>query len=243
MTLRPGSGTTRRRGSVVIGLMMLIVLSACRYPDDVQHTLQRIEGGTMHVGLAENRPWVIQTDGEPAGLEPEILRALAEQLGARIQWHWGSESQLLQALQQYQLDIVVAGFVEKSPMSKETIFSKAYHQDTYRVGFPAHSDPIPSTLKNLKVQLARVNHIGDALRDQGAIPVDLIASTEGPVAAPEWWLQAHGLQPGPWKLATDAHVMALPPGENAWILAVQRHLTNHQDLAERLRIIEATHAD
>ena len=86
-----------------------------------------------------------------------------------------------------------------------------------------------------------INHFIKALRDEGAVPErqENPAGASGAVAAPSWWLKAHGYQPGPWELAVDEHVMVLPNGENGWMLIVQRHISSQIDIGERLQQLEA----
>lgn len=74
------------------------------------------------------------------------------------------------------------------------------------------------------------------LIDHGAVPEVKTKPQDANIAfaGPGWWLRAHGFKPGPWKLASDPHVMALPKGENGWMLVtVQRHLNSLSALDER----------
>src|SRR5690606_26006009 len=108
-------------------LMTLLVLSGCRYPTDIEHSLEKIEGGVLDVGLTENPPWVIRTDEGPAGLEPEIIADLARQLGAKVHWHWDGESALLKALKEHQLDLVIGGLTQGSGLGKLAAPTKPYY--------------------------------------------------------------------------------------------------------------------
>lgn len=233
----------RHRMRVIVPALLAVVLIAtpgCRYPRDIEHSLEHIQGGIMRVGVSENPPWVIRTASGAAGLEPEMIKALAQRLDADIQWHWGTESELMLALAERQLDIAVGGLIEKSSLSKDATFSQPYFQSDFSVGFPSRSSHVPQTLQDIKVQLSPLMPISARLRRQGAIPILTEAYDDTlPVAAPIWWLRAHALQPGPWILATDKHVVALPPGENAWILMVQRHLDSYRNIDQLLRQLEA----
>lgn len=235
---------TLRRGAryAVPGLtiLVLVMTSGCRYPKDIEHSLERIQGGVMRAGVSENPPWVIRTASGPAGLEPEMIKTLARQLDAEVQWHWGTESELMLALAERQLDIAAGGLIKQSSLSKDATFSQPYFQTDFSVGFPARSPHIPQTLQDIKVQLSPVSPIGGKLRSQDAIPIlTEVYDDAMPIAAPIWWLKAHGFQPGPWVLATDKHVIALPPGENAWILVVQRHLDSYRNIDQLLQQLEA----
>lgn len=222
-------------------LVAAMTLVGCRYPTDAEHSLERIRGGVMKVGLTENPPWVIRNADGPAGVEVEIIGRLAEQLDADVQWYWDNESALLQALKAHQLDLVAGGLTKSSRLSKFAAPTKPYFQSRYTVGVPEAGE-LPASLSGQKVALHPVNHYNEALTDEGAQPVlqPNLANVGGAVAAPTWWLLAHGFEPGTWELTTDKHVLALPMGENAWMLSVQRHLNEYPDIAQRLRQLEAT---
>jgi hypothetical protein len=60
-------------------------------------------------------------------VEPALVRALAEELHARVEWRPGGESVLLPLLKQRKLDLVIAGLDAKTPWSKAVGISRPYH--------------------------------------------------------------------------------------------------------------------
>lgn len=230
----------RLHGVALCLLIVLLALTGCRYPTDIEHTSEKIRGGVLDVGLTENPPWVMRSDNGPAGLEPELIKELAENLDADVRWHWGSEGVLVQALKEHQIDLVIGGITKSSSLSKLAALTKPYYKSTYTVGYP-ESIEVPASLDGEHVAFHPINHFIKALRDEGAVPErqENPAGASGAVAAPSWWLKAHGYQPGPWELAVDEHVMVLPNGENGWMLIVQRHISSQIDIGERLQQLEA----
>lgn len=216
-------------------LVLPLVMAGCRYPRDVDHTLDRIRGGVLDVGLIENRPWVVEGQ-EPAGVEVEIIKELAQHLDAEVHWHWGPESELIPALKQSQLDLVIGGLVQTKWLLNEVALTKPYQESRITVGFPPGA-AVPESLEGVAVHVHAINHVFDELRGEGAEPVRYSGSPPPgvPIAAASWWLRANHYQAGPWALATDKHVMALPPGENAWLMYVQDHVDAFPDVGERLR--------
>src|SRR4051812_29357091 len=101
---------------------LLVVLVAClcacfcasgcgNLPRDPKGTLSRAQAnGRLRVGLVEHPPWVVRTAGEPSGAEVELVREFAQELGATPEWHWGGEQAQMEALEHYQLDLLVGGF-------------------------------------------------------------------------------------------------------------------------------------
>lgn len=213
------------------------VLAACRFPRDTEGTLERVTGNILHVGLTENPPWVINNDGTPSGIEVQMVQELARELDARVAWHWGEEGSLVEALRNFQLDLVVGGVLEMPWLSKIISMSTPFFEDDLLVGF-VEPGAIPASLEGIRVAVPAVNAVGHILSKEGArpVPVDRLSGHKLPVAAPLWWLRAHGYEPGPWRLQKERHVWLLPNGENGWIMRVEKHLARYGDI--RLRLAE-----
>ena len=89
-------------------------------PRDPEGTLKKVEQRrTIRVGLVENAPWVIRSGDQPLGVEPQLVRDLAASLGAAPEWHWGSEQEHMEALETYDLDLVIGGLESNTPWSKK----------------------------------------------------------------------------------------------------------------------------
>src|SRR4051812_46703466 len=96
-----------------------IFLTGCPYlPMDQHGTFQHItDTAKMRIGLIENPPWVIRTEGEPAGAEVELMRRFAKNVGVEPEWQWGGEANLMPSLENYELDAVIGGIGDKTPWS------------------------------------------------------------------------------------------------------------------------------
>lgn len=103
---------------------------ACGLPRDPAGTLDRVRGGTLHVGFVVDTPWVIAAGPGAGGIEGAIVSALARDVRARVEWTAGSESPLLTALHDGDLDLVVAGLTKDSPWSAKVSFTRPYYVDT-----------------------------------------------------------------------------------------------------------------
>jgi ABC-type amino acid transport substrate-binding protein len=105
-------------------------LSSCELPRDADHTLDRVRGGELRVGVADHPPWVTIGDERMDGIEPRLVADLARGLGARPVWRRGAESELLDALQRRELDIVVGGLTNDSPWKGRVAFTRPHFTDT-----------------------------------------------------------------------------------------------------------------
>lgn len=103
-----------------------LAASACDLPRDAAGTHDRISGGTLRAGVSEQRPWVDLDGSEPSGVEPELLRELAREMGAEIEWVEGTEAALVEKLEHGDLDVVVAGIEKTSPWTKRAEPTKPY---------------------------------------------------------------------------------------------------------------------
>jgi polar amino acid transport system substrate-binding protein len=160
---------------------------------------------------------VIRTEGEPAGAEVELVRRLAAELGATPEWVWGGEQNHLEALERFELDLVVGGLTKDTPWRNRVGLAGPYFEDRVLVGAPGPNPP--GDLSGLKVRVKSGDVAASYLKKKGAVPVPVpdLATGDGPAAAADWRLEQLGLKPAGDELQSREHVMAVPPGENAWI--------------------------
>jgi polar amino acid transport system substrate-binding protein len=108
----------------------IAALPGCGLPRDSDHTLDRVHGGELRVGVTEHAPWVTIHDGRIEGIEPRLIEELARGLGARPVWRRGAESEILEALHRRELDIVAGGLTDDSPWRGQVAFTHPYFTDT-----------------------------------------------------------------------------------------------------------------
>lgn len=207
--------------------------------------MSSIEGGTLYIGVTENPPWITQQGQQPRGLEADLLNTFAETMNAYIEWHWGSENELLQALKHHQLDIVAGGLTSNTRINQLVATTRPYYTTHYALGFQGANRQATShaaeSVQGQEVAVPRLNNVMHPLRELDAIPVisSDMETAQGWVAGPTWWLTAHGFTVTRHNLAKEKHVMALPKGENALLLALQRHLHQADSLETQLVRLEA----
>jgi polar amino acid transport system substrate-binding protein len=113
-----------RANSAVLPLFLAVC--ACGLPKDPDDTLHRVHGGTLRVGVAVHPPWTTDSAGGFGGVEPALVRDLARELGARVEWRPGGESVLMPMLHERKLDLVIAGLDASTPWSKSVGVSRSY---------------------------------------------------------------------------------------------------------------------
>jgi polar amino acid transport system substrate-binding protein len=230
------------RGSACMALALVATLfGACRIPEDPDGTLDRVEGGVMRVGVTESDPWVTLREGVPAGgVEVKLVRSFARDLDARIEWVDGAEEELIDALKEGALDLVIGGLTSKSRWKNDVAFTRPYVKTRTVVGVPPESSPqddLDGVLVAVEIG-SEAEALLDSKTDARLHPVaDLGEAGTRPVAAHDYVLDDLGLAIGP-ELKEDEQVMAVRMGENAFMVRLERFLLNREDEIERLMLAE-----
>jgi polar amino acid transport system substrate-binding protein len=208
-----------------IAAVLLLLVGGCDLPRDADHTLDRVQRGALWVGVIRNPPWVTDSGTSIRGVDVELVERMAADLGARVTWSGGTESELLTSLHGRELDLVIGGLSGNSPWKKQVAFTRPYYIDSTLVS-PSHAPD----LKGDSVAFRAGDPVAIYLRRKGAVPVPVadLASVQGPVAGPAWWFAAQSRASGGRTLHTDKRVMAVAPGENGWLNWVERWLSRHQ---------------
>ena len=216
--------------------LALVFLVACASPPvDPEGTLDRVEGGTIRVGITASEPWTELTPEGPTGVEVEIVERLAAELDAEIEWVPGSEEELFGALKYSQVDLVIGGLGAKNPFAKEAALTHPYLTTQVVVAVP-ESDDVPEDVSGLRVDVeAGTEAAGVLFKTDADVAVvdDVVQSTEAR-AIDNWLVDDLGLIETGVTLTETDHVMAVRLGENGWLVRVERFLIDHADAIETL---------
>jgi polar amino acid transport system substrate-binding protein len=210
---------------ITLALAILCFAAACsNLPRDPKETLRTVQTRPMRVGLVEHAPWVVRTAGEPAGVEVDLVRQFASALGTTPEWHFGGEQEQLEALEEYQLDLVIGGLTDRTPWRKYVGLTSPYFTETYRVG--VQGSPPLENVKGAQVAVLRGEPAAAELEKQGAvvIRVDDLSQVTGAVAAPDWQLEQMSRTGTNVELDSVKHVFAVPPGENGFLKRLDEFL-------------------
>ena len=231
----------RRLATAAAALTAASALAGCEYPRDAGGTLQHVRGGTLRVGATESDPWVIRSPEGLQGAEVRLVEQLAASLGARVAWTEGSEGELMKALQLRELDLVVGGIDRTAPWDKEASLTQPYFTERVVVASRTGRRPPSDDLQDVPVAVEGGTEEAGLLEKRKDATVVRVAEVsvarEEYVAAPDWQLGKLGLQPTGIELSTTEHVVAVPLGENAWQLHIERFLLDREP-AEVARLLE-----
>ncbi len=215
---------------IVLLALCALSLACANLPRDAEGTLQRVQSSRrLRVGLVEHAPWVIRTQGDPQGAEVELARRFASELNATPEWHWGGEQQQMEALEHFELDLVIGGFTDNTAWSKYVGLTSPYFEEHIIVGVPPSTSP-PDNIKGLRIYTKSGETTAAYLKRKGAVPVEVedVSQTGGTVAAPEWKLEQLGIAGTKIVLSTEKHVMAVAPGENGFLKRLEEFLARER---------------
>jgi polar amino acid transport system substrate-binding protein len=218
-------------------VIIVVLLAGCDFPRDPMGTLESVRGGTLRVGVANHEPWARLEEGEASGVEVELAEEFAGELGAETTFVEGTVPELLEAARQGEVDLVIGGLTATDPgvrEQKEAAITAPYLTLRPLVGAqPGTSLEDPS---GEKVAVENIGGTAAHLEEDGAIPVRVEdpATADLPVAAYSWQLEEWGLKPTGIELPEEEHVMAVPLGENGWLVELERFLRAHRRQAKEL---------
>ena len=69
----------------------------------------------MRVGIFDNDPWTRMEDGRASGIEVELLKDFARELGTDTTFVPGTTPELLEAAKEAEVDVIIGGFTSTSP--------------------------------------------------------------------------------------------------------------------------------
>ncbi|WP_430788659.1 substrate-binding periplasmic protein [Actinoplanes sp. G11-F43] len=217
---------TRMMG-VLLAMVLSGVVAGCGLPRDSGTTLRDVRGGVLRVGVTENPPWTeVPGDGPPAGAEAVLVQRLATRMGATVQWYPGSESELMAAVKDRVLDLVIGGLDAAAPWTDDAALTRPFVTMRTVVAAPA-GVPVPDDLAGVTVavEAGTAEVAAVAAEDATVVPVREVTGDEGmPVVVGEWRLAELNLIESGHELGSHDHVWALPPGENGWQAEVERFL-------------------
>ena len=151
-----------------------------------------MQNATMRVGIVDNDPWTRMEDRRASGIEVELLKDFARELGADTTFVPGTTPELLEAAKEAEVDVIVGGFTSTSPgvsEGKEAGVTGTYLTTRFVVGVPPDR-PTFDDPSGRKIAVERIDTTAAMLKEEGAVPVPVedLSAAEMPIAAYEWQL-------------------------------------------------------
>ena len=219
----------------LVNALCAATAQALDYPRDPGGTLEAVErSGTIRAAVSEDPPWSALGDDAPGGVEARLISSFAAELGVTVTWHEMSQLRALDAIERGAIDVAIGGF-DRVTVSAHTGVAPSYVYFRERFIVAAARDaPIPEGIDGLVVFAPPDLFLAQALRQRGAIPVETRESSVYEVT-PAWQAPLRGFVATDVELYTTEHVIAVPQGENAWLMRLERYLRAREgEVAEML---------
>jgi polar amino acid transport system substrate-binding protein len=216
----------------------LALLAGCQYPRDPQGTLDQVEGGTMRVGVIDDPPWAsLAPDGEPRGVEPELVRQFAAELDAEIEWIEGPAADLVEAMRGFQIDLLIGGLTRDSRYSNDVALTRPYVDTEIQFATPP-GEQVPDDLDGREVWVERASEAASLLQqeevDATALEYERIEEVDGLALLHTYEIDELGFERSDRIQRDDEHAMAVPLGENAFLVELEHFLLDRGSEAEDL---------
>jgi polar amino acid transport system substrate-binding protein len=223
-----GDAPTRRLVLILPLLASHLLLTGCddfRFPGDPDGTLETILATqSMTVAVTRHDPWVRFTEAEtPDGAEVDLVEALAEAINVRIIWQELSAFDAFEALESGEADLAIGGFTREEVNAYGTAAPSYVYFEEALVVAARPGLAVPDDIERLAVFLPRDIVAEKLVRERGGRPVRRPSEADL-VALPHWQVAAQGLVPTGIVLERRKHVVAIPKGENAWLMRLERFL-------------------
>jgi ABC-type amino acid transport substrate-binding protein len=215
---------------------LALLLPACQFPRDVDGTLSKVRGGEIRAGIVPNDPWVTFDDTRPGGVEVELLEQFAREQDAEIRWVRGAESELIEALEGGQLDVVIGGLTRDSTHQQLVTLTRPY-ATTEAIFAAPRGVEIPDDLDGVRVGVEAHSPEAAELErqtDAEPVPLESIEGFDGPVVVESHEADDLGLVKTNRSLAEEEHVFAVTHGENAFLTELEGFLLDRGQEAMRM---------
>ena len=208
---------------LLAGVSLLAACDDLRFPRDVEGTLETVlSDQEMTVAVSENPPWVVLPDsGPPQGVEADLARAFAEELGVAIEWKPLGAFAALEGLEKGDIDLAIGGFARKdvTPV-KGAAPSYTYFEEAFVIGSRT-PNARPHDIEDQQVFVPPHLPLAALVAEEGGLPVDQWTDEQTLAALPHWQLAVKDLAATDTTLDRAEHVVAVQQGENAWLMKIE----------------------
>ena len=110
----------------LIILILLSMVTACSIPKDPENSFEEARKDGLLVGAVPNPPYVEISNDQFTGTEIEKLREFAKRENLQLKIEKGTESELVEKLEKYELHVVAGGIGKKTIWTKKAGLTAPY---------------------------------------------------------------------------------------------------------------------
>lgn len=107
-------------------ILTLLVMAGCTFPRDPENSFEEAQKNGLKVGVVKRPPFVNISGENFSGSEIDLIREFAEKEHLQIEFKEGSETELLEELEKFHLQVVAGGFTKKTIWKKKAGLTAPY---------------------------------------------------------------------------------------------------------------------
>lgn len=179
-------GINRRRPAAILkvvigGLLLLLLMSGCQAEDDSWERIR--ESGVLRVGVDPTfPPFALANEESVEGIDIDLARLLASELGVEAQFSYFGYDGLYDALTTGQVDVLISALVIVPERTKDIAYTESYYDAGQFLIIPAGASDIEGMDDldghTLAVELGAMGHV-EALDRQRKLNSLTIQTYEG----------------------------------------------------------------
>lgn len=157
-----------------------IAVGCDNFPKDPRGSFEKAKASDLRVGVINDVPWAHSDGQSAAGWDAGIVKGFAEKHYMLVKWVPGAEHDLIPALEEGELHMLIGGITKDSPLKDLVGLSNPYCKEEIVIrGLGGNSD-----IQNREVGVKTASGLGAYVKKKHGIPVyvDSLQLFPGPVA-------------------------------------------------------------
>lgn len=115
----------------LILILFVLFCQSCTYPQDPENSFEEAQSNRLLVGLIDNPPFVQVAKDSFSGSEVQKLKNFAKAHNLEIKFIPGTESELVEKLENYELHIVAGGFTRQTIWKQKAGYTTPYDREDH----------------------------------------------------------------------------------------------------------------
>ena len=210
------------RGVFLMVSLAAIAVACDNFPKDPRGSFEKAKTTGLLVGVINDVPWAYSDGQSAAGWDADIVKGFAEKHNMRVEWVPGAEHDLIPALEEGELHMLIGGITKDSPFKHLVGLSNPYCKEEIVIcGLGGGSD-----IRRREVGVKTASGLGAYVKKKRGIPVyvDSLQLFPGPVAVANSRYHKTPLQNCSEPIKILHHVIAVAKGENKLLLKLEEHI-------------------
>ncbi len=131
-----------------IFILFFSLISCNNYPKDPHESWKNVKSEGLKVGVVDNPPFASAKNDSYGGSEVKMIREFAQQNNLEVKFETGNETDLVDKLEHYKLDVIIGGFTKKTLWKKKVGPTITYDKQKHVFLIPKGENKLLTHLEN-----------------------------------------------------------------------------------------------